>query len=112
VGVVEIALVDAVAVVRDELLAAAARGTGAQVEFAVGEVVLEFEVELRKDTTTKAGFSAWVVSGDWERSGGRGSTQRVSVTLHPRSKGGGDVLIAGDEGRADGPGDVGGHIGR
>ena len=108
----EIALVDAVTAVRDELLEAVARRPERGVTFAVGEVVLEFEVELRQDTTARAGFKAWVVSGGAERSTGRGSTHRVSVTLTPHMAGRGPVLIAGDERRGEGPGDVSRHIGR
>jgi len=109
---VEISLVDAVAAMRDELLEAAAKGTGRDLVFAVGEVVLEFTVELRQDLTARAGFKAWVVTADGEHSAGRGTTQRVSVTLNPRLAAGGDVEIAGDPGRAEGPGDVSGRLGR
>jgi Trypsin-co-occurring domain 2 len=112
VGVVEIALVDAVAAVRDELVEAVARRPRGGVVFEVGEVVLEFEVELRQDTSVRAGFKAWVVSADAERTVGRGSTHRVSVTLAPHSAGRGPVLVAGDEGRGEGPGDVSGRVGR
>ena len=108
----DVPLVDAVAVVRDELLEAAARGTSDQLVFAVGDVVLEFSVELRADATAKAGFKAWVVSAEAGMSSARGDTQKVSVTLTPRSPGGGELLIAGNPGRPAGPGDVSGHIGR
>ena len=108
----EIALVDAVAAVRDELLLAAARGVESDMHFAVGEVVLEFAVELREDRTVKAGIKAWVVSAGVDGSSGRGETHRVSVTLHPRAKDGGEVVISGNDSRAQGPGDVSGHLGR
>jgi hypothetical protein len=107
-----IELADAVAAVRDELLEAAARGAGSDVRFGVGEVVLEFTVELREDSTAKAGIKAWVVTAGVEGSSGRADTHRVSVTLHPRSKSGGEVVIAGDVGRPHGPGDVSEHLGR
>jgi hypothetical protein len=111
--VAEIALVDAVAAVRDELMEAAARGAGSQVVFAVGEVTLEFTVELREDVTAKAGFKAWVISAEAGGGSGRSSGHRVSVTLHPRPRDGqGEVLIAGNGARAEGPGDVSGHLGR
>jgi hypothetical protein len=63
----EIELADAVAAVRDELLAAAARGAGADVEF--------------------------VVSGDVEAGVARARTHRVKVTLTPKRPGGGDLLV-------------------
>jgi hypothetical protein len=109
---VEITLVDAVAAVRDELLVAAARGAAEDVHFVVDEVVLEFAVELREDRSANAGVKAWVVSAGAEGSGGRSDTHRVSVTLHPRGTDGGEVLVGGDDTRAEGPGDVSRHIGR
>jgi hypothetical protein len=108
----EIALADAVASVRDELLEAAARGVGAGVEFVVGPVELEFAVELRRDAKVKAGFRAWVVSGDAEGGMARGRTHKVKVTLTPRTRDGRDVLVAGDGARPAGPGDVSGRVGR
>ncbi|MGV9361272.1 trypco2 family protein [Amycolatopsis sp. NPDC003731] len=108
----DIELADAVASVRDELLEAAARGAGADVEFAVGPIELEFGVELRQDAKVKTGFKAWVVSGDFEAGIARGRIHKVKLTLTPRSSGGGDLLVAGDSERAAGPGDVSGTRGR
>lgn len=109
----EIELADAVAAVRDELLRAAARGTGQPVRFLVGPIELEFAVELRQDTKAKAGFKAWVVSGDAEGGLSRGRTHRVSMTLTPVGPDGREVLVSGDPARSvDGPGDVSDTIGR
>ena len=107
----EIALGDAVAALRDELLAAADRGSDAGVRFVVGPVELSFEVQLRADAKARFGFKAWVVSGDAEASGGRTSGHRVTMTLTPQLPDGGDVLV-GRQGGDAGPGDVLGHIGR
>lgn len=109
---VEIALADAVAAVRNELLEAAARGAGEGMVFAVGDILLEFSVELREDRTAKAGFKAWVLSAEGSRSEARGDTHRVSITLSARGADGSEVLIVGDPGRQDGPGDVSGYLGR
>lgn len=112
-GSMEIALADAVAVVRDELLAAAERGVGADVRFEVEQVQLEFTVDLREDAGAKGGFKAWVVSGDAERSSGTTRGHRVAVTLRPRPRGDrGVLLVAGDERREEGPGDVTGRLDR
>jgi Trypsin-co-occurring domain 2 len=109
---VDIQLVDAVAAVRDELLTAAARGSGQDVVFAVGAIELEFAVELRKDAKAKTGFKAWVVSADVEAGAGHTSRHRVTVSLNPRRADGADLLVTGESGRPTGPGDVSGHIGR
>ncbi|MBR7834236.1 hypothetical protein KDL01_13255 [Actinospica durhamensis] len=108
----EIALVDAVAAVRDELLVAAARGAGSEVRFAVSEVLLEFAVELREDRNAQAGFRAWVLSAQAEGSSSRADTHRVSVRLTPQAADGAAYLIAGDARRPEGPGDVSEHVER
>ncbi|MEU5258136.1 trypco2 family protein [Amycolatopsis sp. NPDC021455] len=108
----EIELADAVASVREELLEAVAWRADAELEFVVGPIELEFSVELRRDAKMKSGFKAWVISGDAEGGMARGRTQKVKVTVTPRSAGGGDLLVAGDQARPAGPGDVSGRTGR
>ncbi|MFE6835114.1 trypco2 family protein [Streptomyces sp. NPDC057705] len=106
-GVVDIPLVDAVAAVRDELLAAAAHvGEDPEVVFAVGPVEMEFEVELRADAKAKAGFKLWAVSAEAEASVSRGRTHRVSFTLTPKNARGGDLLVHATRPRQSGPGDT------
>lgn len=106
----EIELTKAVAVVRNELLEAAAAGAGEDLTFQVGPVELEFTVELRADAKVKAGFKAWVVSGDVEAGMARARTHRVKLTLTPQQAGGGDLLVHGRAGQEAGPGDVSGRI--
>jgi hypothetical protein len=92
----EIELGEAVAAVRAELLDAAGRGAGSEIAFAVGPIELEFTVELRKDAKAKAGFKAWVVTGDAEAGMTRSRTHKVKVTLNPkRADGSGDVMVGG-----------------
>ncbi|MFC8529242.1 trypco2 family protein [Nocardia sp. NPDC057227] len=108
----EIELSKAVAGLRDELLAASAAGAGSVLPFVVGPIELSFEVELRADTKAKAGFKAWVVTGEVEAGAGRTRRHRVNVTLTPQAPGGGDILV-GSEAAAegeDGPGDLSGRI--
>jgi hypothetical protein len=106
----EIELADAVAAVRDELLAAVARGVDQEIAFVVGPIELEFAVELKKDVKAKTGFKAWVVSGDVEAGVVHGRTHRVKVALTPKTEDGGDVLVHGSVPRRAGPGDVSDRI--
>ncbi|MET7704057.1 trypco2 family protein [Streptomyces sp. NPDC005485] len=106
----EIELADAVAAMRDELLQASARGAGQDLAFKVGPVELEFAVELRADARAKAGFKAWVVTGEAEAGVARTRTHRVKIALTPQQPGGGDLLIHGRPEREQGPGDVSGYI--
>ncbi|MFI9720773.1 trypco2 family protein [Streptomyces sp. NPDC052396] len=103
---VDIPLVDAVAAVRDELIAAAAvGGDHLDVVFAVGPVEMEFEVEVRADAKAKAGFRLWAVGAETEAGASRGRTHRVSFTLTPKNVHGGDLLVSGAPDRPSGPGD-------
>jgi hypothetical protein len=108
----EIELADAVAAVRDELMVAAARGAGSDVEFVVGPIELEFAVEMRRDAKVKAGFKAWLISADAEGGLAQGRTHKVKLTLTPKKPGGTDLLVAGDQARPAGPGDVSGYVER
>jgi len=107
----EIELSDAVAALRDELLQAAAKGAGEGMQFVVGPIELSFEVELRRDAKAKAGFKAWVVTGDVEAGAGRTRKQRVTLTLTPQAPGGGDVRVGSDRQQA-GPGEISEHYDR
>ncbi|WP_225840481.1 trypco2 family protein [Streptomyces sp. NK08204] len=106
----DIPLVDAVAAVRDELLAAAARGVDQEIQFAVGPVEMEFQVELRADVKATGGFRLWAVSAGTEAGVSQGRTHRVTFTLTPKSASGEDLLIKGSTERADGPGRTTRHV--
>ncbi|MFD9240549.1 trypco2 family protein [Streptomyces sp. NPDC057674] len=101
----DVPLADAVAAVRDELIEAAAAGSShPELVFAVGPVEMEFEVEMRVDARAKAGFKLWAVGAETQAGVARGRTHRVSFTLTPRTVGGGDLLVSGDDRRPSGPG--------
>ena len=108
----KIELANAVAAVRDELLDAAARGTGQDITFAVGPIEMEFAVELRADAKVRAGFRAWVLSADAEAGGAWARSHRVKVTLTPKRADGADLLISEATRGSFGPGDLSEHIGR
>jgi hypothetical protein len=111
-GGVEIELAAAVVALRDELIEAASRGVGQDIELVVGSIELEFTVELRRDVQAKAGFKAWVVSADAGVGASRARTQRVTVTVTPRRPGGGDLVVSDTADHRAGPGDLSGHVGR
>ncbi|MFF9021261.1 trypco2 family protein [Streptomyces eurythermus] len=100
----EIGLADAVAAIREELLAAAESGNGQDLQFTVGPVDLEFTVVLRADTTVKTGFRAWVLSADAEVGVGGERTQRIAFTLTPRHADGRDLSVRGGWKRPAAPG--------
>ncbi|MEU3461714.1 trypco2 family protein [Streptomyces sp. NPDC006733] len=81
----DIELADAVEAVREGLATAAARGSGKNVRFEVGDIHMEFSVEIRRDVTGKAGVKAWVVDAGAETTRSRGRTHTVSFTLKPKN---------------------------
>ncbi|MFI7410175.1 trypco2 family protein [Streptomyces sp. NPDC049627] len=76
-----IELADAVQAVRDELITAAARSAGQDVTFEVGDIELEFSVELRKEVKGGVKVKAWVVEAGADAGGGSTRSHRVAVTL-------------------------------
>ncbi|KUM81108.1 hypothetical protein J7F01_17745 [Streptomyces sp. ISL-22] len=76
-----IELADAVQAVRDQLITAAARSAGQDVTFEVGDIELEFSVELRKEVAGGVKVKAWVVEAGADGGGGTTRTHRVAVTL-------------------------------
>lgn len=95
-------LADAVEAVRDGLIAAAGRADGRPLRFELGDIEMEFNVEVRRDARAKGGVKAWVVDVGAETGASRGRTHRVSFTLKPtHADGSGDWRIAADgEGRS------------
>jgi len=79
-----IELADAVQAVRDELITAAGRSSGQDVTFEVGDIELEFGVELRKEVKGGVKVKAWVVEGGADGGGGTTRMHRVTVTLKAR----------------------------
>lgn len=88
-------LSDAVEAVRAGLMAGAARGTGSGVRFEVGEIQMEFTVELERVRTGKGGVKAWVVEAGAEATRSTGRTHTVSFTLRPKDAATGGVLEIG-----------------
>lgn len=97
----EIELADAVESVRDGLLAAAARQTGSDLRFEVGEIEMEFTVEVRRDARARGGVRAWVVDTGAEAGTSKGRTHRVSFTLRPKNARTGADWQIGSEAEAD-----------
>ncbi|MBB5120390.1 hypothetical protein AF335_10710 [Streptomyces eurocidicus] len=93
----DVELADAVQAVREGLTTAAARGRGEEIVFDVGEISMEFTVEIRRDVTGKGGVKAWVVSADAEASRGSTRTHRVAFTLTPKDARTGGGLRVGNE---------------
>ncbi|MFF6998199.1 trypco2 family protein [Streptomyces sp. NPDC008313] len=80
-----IELADAVQAVRDQLLIAAGRATGQDLAFEVGDIQMEFTVELRSETKAGAKVRAWVLDAGVDATRSTGRTHKVSFTLTPKN---------------------------
>ncbi|MGW1468866.1 trypco2 family protein [Streptomyces sp. NPDC002308] len=103
-----IELADAVESIRDQLIEAAARATGRPVVFGVGDIQMEFTVELRKEAKAGGKVKAWVLEAGADASRTTATTHKVAFTLSPRKADGSGPLEIGN----DAPGGSTAHFGR
>ncbi|GAA3774003.1 trypco2 family protein [Streptomyces phyllanthi] len=92
-----IELADAVQAVRDELLAAARRSVGQEVVFELGDIEMEFTVEMHRETKAGARVKAWVLDAGADRSYAGTRTHRVSFTLRAQDARTGRPLKVGND---------------
>lgn len=80
-----IELADAVASIRNQLIDAATRATDHPVSFAVGDIQMEFTLELRREAKAGGKVKAWVVEAGTDAALASGRTHKVAFTLTPRN---------------------------
>jgi hypothetical protein len=93
----DIELADAIQSVRDQLLDAATRATGQPVAFEVGDIQMEFTIELRKEVKGGAKVKAWVVEAGADAARTTGHTHKIAFTLKPRNAATGESWKVGNE---------------
>ncbi|MGA5559503.1 trypco2 family protein [Streptomyces lavendulocolor] len=79
-----IELADAVQVIRDQLVLASARAHGQDVRFEVGDIHMEFMVELRTEAKAGGKIRAWVVDAGVDGTRTHARIHQVSFTLTPK----------------------------
>ncbi len=79
-----VGLADAVWALRSELTAAMAEGAGQRLRFELGEVEMEFLLEVTKEGSGEAGVKFWVISLGGRAGVSSGSTHRVKLVLTPK----------------------------
>ncbi|MBH1934975.1 hypothetical protein I5Q34_11930 [Streptomyces sp. AV19] len=80
----EIELAEAVEAIRTGLTSAAATGEGQDLGFEVGEITMEFGIEMRREAKGSGKVRAWVVDAGTEGSRGSSRTHKVTFTLTPK----------------------------
>ncbi|MCZ4125355.1 trypco2 family protein [Streptomyces sp. H39-S7] len=86
-------LTDAVGLLREQLAAAQREADGSDVRFRVGDVTVEFAMQLTRTGSGGGTLRFGVVGVDGKRERAESTTHRIQLTLHPRSASGGDVEI-------------------
>ncbi len=92
-----IELADAVASIRNQLIEAATRATDHPVSFAVGDIQMEFTLELRREAKAGGKVKAWVVEAGADAARTTGRTHKVAFTLTPRNAATGEAWEIGTE---------------
>ncbi|MER5277331.1 trypco2 family protein [Streptomyces sp. NPDC002809] len=86
-------LTDAVRLLRAQLAAAQREADRSDVRFRVGEVTVEFAMQLTRTGSGGGSLRFGVVGVDGKRERAESTTHRIQLTLHPRSGSGQDVEI-------------------
>ncbi|MFJ9665135.1 trypco2 family protein [Streptomyces sp. NPDC101219] len=81
-----VGLADAVRGVRAELDAAQKEGAGREVGFEVGQIELEFAVDVRKEAAGEAGARVYVLSLGARGSVAATATNRMKLVLTPKDQ--------------------------
>ncbi|MFB6558846.1 MULTISPECIES: trypco2 family protein [unclassified Streptomyces] len=98
----EISIGEAIDHLRAELSAARLRAAHDGVRFELGDISLEFTVELKRDKTAKGSVKAWVVSGEAGATRTETATHRIAFTLRAVDGDGQGIRIANSDAATDG----------
>lgn len=90
-------LADAIEVLRDQLSEAQYRGQGSQLRFVLGEITVEFEIELVRTRNGGGALRFGVVEANARGERSKRSTQRVTLRLNPEQRGSGSVAVGDGE---------------
>ncbi|MEV5241802.1 trypco2 family protein [Streptomyces cinnamoneus] len=93
----DIELAEAVRAIRSGLTSAAAAGAGEDLAFDVGDIALEFTVELRRDAKAGGKVKAWIVEAGADASQATARTHKVAFTLTPRDRHTGEGWKVGND---------------
>ncbi|MEU8962983.1 trypco2 family protein [Streptomyces sp. NPDC048491] len=92
-----IELADAIESVREQLTEAAARASGHALIFELGDIQMEFTLELRKEAKGGLKVRAWVVDAGVDAGRGTGRTHKVAFTLKPHAAADGAAWRVGND---------------
>ena len=94
----DLALADAIELVRAQLMEAVKRGHGSALAFDAGPVELEFEISFERTGSLESGVRLWVVNVGGKGAMTHARTQRVRITLQPLDRATRQRSLVSDEG--------------
>jgi hypothetical protein len=89
-------LTSAIDAIRGQLTEAMARSEGQRLQFELGNIELEFEVALTRETSVDGGVRVWVINMGASGARTTSAVTRVKVTLKPTDAGSGQAPVVSD----------------
>jgi hypothetical protein len=89
----EIALAAGIAELRRQITQAMARAEGEPLQFTLGPIELELQVQMSREASGKGEIRVWVVSLEAAGKLASNETHKVRLTLMPRQPSGADVRV-------------------
>jgi hypothetical protein len=86
-GANDIPLASLISELRKELVAAIEEGSGSELQFALGTIELDLEVQVTREGGAGGGVKFWVLSADANAKRGSIRTQRIHLVLNPPAGG-------------------------
>jgi hypothetical protein len=89
-------LSDAISAIRSELTKAMKSGADSGLQFRLGPVELEFQLEARKDAGATAGVKFWILSAGVKGDVSAGSAHRIKLVMQPVTPDGVDAIVSAE----------------
>jgi hypothetical protein len=93
----KLSLKDTIGAIRRQLAESIRAAQGEELRFEVGEIALEFEVQIERTAEGTGGVKFWVVELGGKVGGSSSVTHRVSMHLKPVSSDGSPIITGVDQ---------------
>lgn len=92
-----VGLQEAIAALRAELIESVVASQGERLRFEVGEITMEFHIEVERSADAKGGIKFWVVELGAGRTAKNREAHKVVIPLKPIRANGKPILTGSDE---------------
>lgn len=92
-----LSLKDTIGAIRSELTQSILAAQDEEIRFELGQIDLEFEIEIERNVEGSGGVSFWIVTLGAKANKTSTTTHRVSLKLKPVSHDGGPILTGAPE---------------